>query len=91
MEKTFPDGVVEKAWKRSGERCECTIITHPKHYERRCPHNLIKPHRKDRKSDFGWDAFQKNSEEGFNVDNCIILCWDCHQIIFRQENRQRHN
>ncbi len=81
MAEPFPDDVIEDAWERSGEQCECTIITHPEHYDRRCHHMLIKPHRKNIYSNFGWDAHQKNSKKGFNLNNCIILCWECHRII----------
>ena len=78
---TFPDDVVEAAWKRSGSRCECTR-EHSWHKGRRCPQTLKKEHRGDDTKSTGWETHHKTSQASGGSDtlsNCEILCMRCHK------------
>ena len=80
---TFPDSVVEAAWKRSGSRCECTY-DHSWHKGRRCSQTLKKEHRGDDSKETGWEAHHKVSQDDGGSDeleNCLIICIRCHNEI----------
>ncbi len=74
----FPDSVVEQAWTRSGEKCECTRVTHG--HTGRCNKTLLRSFQGDRNSVYGWEAHHVNSFGGDILSNCEILCWNpCHK------------
>ena len=75
----FPDEVISAAWVRSSGKCEC--MDGPK-----CNH-LVRPHGrllsreaagKDDSTD-GWEAHHLNPGSPPTVDNCRILCIECHK------------
>ncbi len=76
----FPDIIVLQAWKRSGGKCECDRKIHNDHFNRigKCNRALIYKSR----GKFGagaWEAHHVHSGAGDTLENCQILCWDCHQ------------
>ncbi len=77
MAGDFPESVVDQAWTRSGETCECTRTTHE--HKGRCNKTLLKSSR-GRDSDYGWEAHHISSFGGNTLSNCEILCWNpCHK------------
>ncbi len=77
MAGDFPESVVEQAWKKSGEKCECTRSTHE--HKSRCNKMLLKGSR-GRDSTYGWEAHHISSSGGDTLSNCEILCWNpCHK------------
>lgn len=78
MAGDFPDSVVEQAWVRSGEKCECSRITHT--HTGRCNKVLYKHRRGDRDHGYGWEAHHISVSGGDTLSNCEILCWNpCHR------------
>ena len=83
MAEPFPDSVVEKAWERSGGRCECTRKSHPIHSKyNRCTVYVIKSSRGNRNSKYGWETHHINSNGESILSNCEILCSECHKLTF---------
>lgn len=76
----FPESVVDQAWTRSGEKCECTRTTHG--HDGRCNRPLLKSSRGDRDSIFCWEAHHISSSAGDTLSNCEILCCKCHYETF---------
>ena len=74
----FPDSVVEKAWNRSGGRCECRRKGHGHPYGR-CPKTLVKKNR-GREGRGKWEPHHTSRTGPDTLSNCEILCWDCHSL-----------
>ncbi len=73
---TFPEDVVKDAWKRAGEKCECERTS--------CGHSgrCNKPlswDKRGKESEDGWEAHHRESTGPDTLDNCEILCQDCHK------------
>jgi hypothetical protein len=75
---TFPESVVEQAWRRAGGRCECRQGRLHSHLQTRCDEHLIRENR-GRSGGGGWEACRISTLHGYTVTNCQILCWHCHQ------------
>jgi len=77
---SFPDSVIQQAWKRSGGRCECKR-DHWWHRPGRCNQDLVEDDRGKEKAT-GWEAHHKTAQEKGGPDilsNCEILCQRCHK------------
>jgi hypothetical protein len=70
----FSKEIIEKAWIRSGGRCECTRTTHD--HTGKCYKMLLKSFRGDRKSEFGWEAHSISGRYLDSLSDCEILCLD---------------
>jgi hypothetical protein len=70
----FPTSVVERAWRRSGGRCECTKSNHKHHG--RCNMALVWDNR-GRGNAGRWEAYSVSSFDRTSTSDCKILCWDC--------------
>ena len=74
----FSEKLIEKAWVRSGGKCECELTGHG-HTGR---HNtiLLKNFLGNRDSSYGWET---HSVSGLHLDilsDCKIFCWNpCHK------------
>ena len=77
----FPDWVVEEAWKRSGQGCECTRVTHPNHIGR-CNKILLWTARGNRESIWCWETHSKSGLHLIVPSDCEILCCECHYQTF---------
>jgi len=73
----FSDDIVEKAWERSGERCECTCKTH--WHANRCNRIVFKDFRGARDKFYGWEARSTNGDYS-DLSNCEILCINCYLV-----------
>jgi len=80
MAEPFPDSVVEQAWTRAGEKCECTRTTHG--HTGRCNRMIFKHRRGDRDSEYCWEAHHISASGGNTLSNCEILCCKCHFATF---------
>lgn len=74
----FPKWVVDEAWRRSRCYCECRHKTHG---------HLI-PHKKrldwlyrGREGVGKWEAYSISGEYRDNVNDCLILCWECYEAV----------
>ncbi len=76
----FPKDIVEQAWERANEYCECTRIIHE--HQGRCNRILLKSCRGDKDSLLGWEAHSISGRYLRSVADCEILCWDCHAKAF---------
>jgi 5-methylcytosine-specific restriction endonuclease McrA len=75
---SFPQDVINAAWKRAGGRCECKRQC-PEHLGRRCNKELDP---KNNVSGKKWHAHHIVSQEAGGSDtleNCEILCIKCHE------------
>jgi 5-methylcytosine-specific restriction endonuclease McrA len=75
---TFPEDVVRQAWSRSRGYCECTRTSHGHRVP--CGKPLVWENR-GRQGTGAWEAHHRVSQDAGGpetVDNCEILCWDCH-------------
>jgi hypothetical protein len=73
----FSDEIIEKAWKRSGGKCE------------KCKAELIEDCH-DRKKDGCWEAHHKDGNpKNDKFENCQILCWPCHEKTFNNPVTER--
>ena len=72
MAGEYSDDIVEKAWRRSRGHCECKRATHG--HISICSRFLLKGHRGDRNSIFGWDTYSVSGEHLDDVSDCEILC-----------------
>jgi hypothetical protein len=68
----FSGELIEKAWIRSGGRCECVSTTH--NHVGKCYKMLLKSYRRDRKSEFGWEAHSISGLYLDSLSDCEILC-----------------
>ena len=78
---SFPDSVVQAAWRRSGGVCECERSTHM-HRSGKCTQRLIWSERGNDVTPFGWEAHHKTAVSKGGSDtlsNCEILCISCHK------------
>lgn len=75
----FPEDVVQQAWLRADSRCECGRANHP-HGRRRCNKTLVEIN-KGREGEGAWDAHRRSAGGSGTLNNCEILCWECHQAI----------
>jgi len=74
---SFTDQVLQQAWKRAGDRCECRRWTH-KHNVMRCNKELILTSR-GKEGQGRWEAHRISSTGGDKLSNCEILCVDCYK------------
>ncbi len=80
MSSEFSEAIIERAWARSGGICECEREGH--NHKGRCKNSLIKSHRGDRYSYFGWEAHSKSGYYLDSPDDCEILCIEpCYNTI----------
>ena len=76
----FAESVVKQAWEKSGGQCECRRRTHS-HFYIPCGKQLRWEIR-GKASQGGWEAHQAMIGGGDALENCEILCWQCHGSIF---------
>jgi len=77
MADQFSETLVERAFQRSGGRCECEKVAHG--HSGRCSKILQKVYRGDSTSAYGWEAHSKSGQYLDMVSDIEILCWDpCH-------------
>jgi len=62
----FLDEIVRRAWINAGEKCE------------RCYRELLWNSR-GLESEYGWEAHHRNADGPDSLDNCEILCQECHK------------
>jgi len=72
----FSDFVVDQAWNRSGGKCECTRIRHE--HNGPCNKELFKVAR-GKETPLGWEAHHITAGGPDTLNNCEILCQDCHK------------
>lgn len=78
MAEEFPESIVEQAWTRSGEKCECELTGHG--HVGRCNKTLLKSFRGDRDSSYGWEAHSVSGSHLDYLPDCKIFCWNpCHK------------
>ncbi len=78
MADQFSDELIERAWQRAKEKCECERISHG-HWGK-CDKPLLKSAQGNRDSTFGWEAHSKSGLHIDSLSDCEILCWDpCHK------------
>ena len=75
----FASDTVKKAWERAGGQCECLRRTHS-HFYTPCGKQLAWEMR-GKAARGGWEAHQSKIAGGDGLDNCEVLCWDCHDTI----------
>ena len=79
----FSETIIERAWARSGGVCECEREGH--NHKGRCRNTLIKGHRRDKYSYFGWEAHSKSGNYLDSVDDCEILCMEpCYALVMKK-------
>lgn len=76
LHKQFPEAIIQEAWDRSGDRCECERKTCG--HAGRCPQKLLRGSR-GAETEYGWEAHHINSEGPNTLSNCQILCQECHK------------
>jgi hypothetical protein len=74
---SFSENVVNEAWERADEQCECNRRTH-KHFRTPCGKPLVKSKRGKEEAG-GWEANHYTPSGGDDLSNCEILCWDCYE------------
>jgi len=74
----FPDAVIAEAWRRAEGRCECGVLGH--RHLAGCRKLLLRASR-DRETPMGWVADAVNQRGRAVLDNCRILCRDCHRAM----------
>jgi len=78
MADRFSDWLIERAWIRSGGKCECQRTKHV-HWGR-CNKALARSSQGDRDSSYGWEAHSKSGLHLDSLTDCEILCWNpCHK------------
>ncbi len=72
----FSEDVIKKAWERADSKCECKrdICGHSS----RC-NKILKWESSGAESEYGWEAHHINSNGPDTLDNCEILCQQCHK------------
>ena len=76
----FTESIVKQAWERSGGQCECRRRTHS-HFYIPCGKQLRWEVR-GKASQGGWESHQTRIGGGDTLENCEILCWQCHDTIY---------
>ncbi|MDO8716439.1 MAG: HNH endonuclease [Dehalococcoidales bacterium] len=76
----FTESVVKQAWERAGGQCECRRRTHS-HFYIPCGKQLRWEVR-GKASQGGWESHQTRVGGGDTLENCEILCWQCHDTIY---------
>ncbi len=76
----FAESVVKQAWERAGGQCECRRRTHS-HFYIPCGKQLRWEVR-GKASQGGWESHQTRIGGGDTLENCEILCWQCHDTIY---------
>lgn len=74
----FQDDVVQKAWQRSGGKCECQNRSHD-HGFNQCD-ELLEWVNRGQPGVGSWETRHKLApdEDGEDtLENCQVLCWDC--------------
>ncbi len=74
MAGEFSEEQVEKAWTRSGGKCECVRVNGG--YIIRCNLLLVKSFRGDRDSQYGWEAYSKSGLYLDSLSDIDIYCWN---------------
>lgn len=77
MAVPFPQSVVDAAWVRSGGRCECKRKSHNHPYHRYA--TILNAYSRGKETQMGWEAHHIDSNGSATVDNCEILCQECHK------------
>ena len=70
----IPGNIVDAAWERCGDQCECEDSTHD--HTGRCKRPLVSVDR-SKSSHGAWDVYKFDPHGSNSLDNCIILCWFC--------------
>ena len=79
MVDQFSESLVERAWQRSGGRCECEKTSHG--HIGRCDQMLLKTFRGDRNSGYGWEAHSISKQHLNELSDIEILCWNpCYRL-----------
>jgi hypothetical protein len=73
----FTGEIIERAWKRSGSNCECTLTQHG--HGGSCDKPLKKDLRGDKDSPFGWETRSVSGLYKPVAIDCEIFCWDCYK------------
>ena len=76
----FTESVVKQAWERAGGQCECRRRTHS-HFYIPCGKQLRWEIR-GKSNQGGWESHQTRIGGGDTLENCEILCWQCHDTIY---------
>ena len=76
----FTESIVKQAWERAGGQCECRRRTHS-HFYIPCGKQLRWEVR-GKASQGGWESHQTRIGGGDTLENCEILCWQCHDTIY---------
>ena len=74
----FTLSVIESAWRRARDKCECKRSTHQHSYGR-CNKQLVWANRGKEGSRGCWEAHHKTAGAPDTLSNCEILCCDCHK------------
>ena len=78
VKMAFSEETVKKAFSRAEGKCECRRERHNHDYVR-CNKELVYENRGRENGRGCWESHHKNSLGGDTLDNCEILCWDCHK------------
>lgn len=73
----FTDEIIDRAWRRSGGDCECTLTNHA--HRGRCGKPLKKESRGERDGPFGWEAHSISGQYRNLAIDCEIYCRDCYK------------
>ena len=82
----FSLNTVTLAWQRAGERCECSRPGHAWHQEgARCNRSLSLRDRRREENPGAWAVEPKVPAGGDDLENCEVVCWQCHLARQRSE------
>lgn len=71
----FSNEVTDKAWERSGGKCECTRPGHG--HTGRCNQSLLKTAKGKEASSYGWTFISVSGLFKKEVDDCKVYCTKC--------------
>ena len=71
--------IVEKAWERSGGKCECKRPGHG--HTGRCNQPLQKPQKAHMASSYGWKVNSVSGVFKKDLADCEILCIKCYKAV----------
>lgn len=84
--KEFSQETINKAWNRSGGKCECKRSSHG--HKGRCNKEL-ELENQGRDADDYWEAHHANGDETNNdLDHCLIFCWECHRKSMAEDAKK---